>query len=243
MTIIREFFSNFTKIKRTPIILLHLLLPVVVTTVFLVYYAFAGYRIISDVRLFFVILQICYPIFVSIVTPIFINLDKNINNIQNALGLVESRRSVYLGKLFFLLFLLAISMVIYELCFYVGVNMFLDISVTHFGSYLVVFYIFLFSNLFIYLLHIPVAFRFGSSISVLLGISGTILAGFFENAIGDKIWPIIPWEWGVRFLENHFGFLSSPVLPGIIFLFIISSIVLVLSILWFSRWEGKVIQE
>lgn len=104
MTIIREFLSNFTKIRRTPVVLLHLLLPVVVTTLFLVYYASAGYHIISDARLFFVVLQICYPIFVSIAAPILINLDRNINGIQNALGLVKSRRSVYLGKLFFLLF-------------------------------------------------------------------------------------------------------------------------------------------
>lgn len=243
MTFIREFFSNFTKIKRTPIILLHLLLPIVVTTLFFVYYAFGGYHIIPDVRLFFVILQICYPIFVSIVVPILIYLDREINGIQNALGLAESRRSVILGKLFFLLFFSAISMMLYELCFYVGANLFLDISITHVGSYLVIFNTLLFSNLYLYLLHIPIAFRFGSSISVLLGMSGTILAGYFENAIGDKIWPIIPWEWGVRFLENYFGFSSTPVFPGIISLIIITSIVLALSILWYSRWEGKVIQE
>lgn len=243
MTIIREFFSNFTKIKRTPIILLHLLLPIVVTTLFLVYYAFAGYHIIPDVRLFFVILQICYPIFVSIVVPILINLDRNISNIQNSLGLVESRRSVYLGKVFFLFFLSAISMIIYELWFYVGVNLFLDISITHLASYFVIFYIFLFSNLFLYLFHVPIAFRFGSSISVLSGIFGTILAGFFENAIGDKIWPIIPWEWGVRFLKKYFNFSSSSIFSGIISLIIITSIILALSILWYSRWEGKVIQE
>lgn len=121
--------------------------------------------------------------------------------------------------------------------------MFLDISITYFGLYFVIFYIFLFSNLFLYLLHVPIAFRFGSSISVFLGISGTILAGFFENAIGDKIWPIIPWEWGVRFLKNYFDFSSVPILGGVICLIIITVIVLVLSILWFSRWEGKVIQE
>ncbi len=240
MTIIREFFSNFTKIKRTPIVLLHLLPPIVVTTLFFVYYASGGYHLISDVRFFFVILQLCYPIFVSIVVPIFINLDRNN---ANALGLVASRSSVYLGKVFFLLFLFAINMILYELCFYVGINFFLDISTAHFGSYFALFYLFLFSNLFLYLLHIPFAFRFGSSISVLLGISGTILAGYFENAIGDKIWPIIPWEWGVRFLENYFDFSSTPVFPGILSLIMITSTVLVLSLRWFSRWEGNVIQE
>jgi lantibiotic protection ABC transporter MutG family permease subunit len=175
MTIIREFFSNFTKIKRTPIILLHLLPPIVITTLFLVYYATGGYHTISDLRLFFIILQICYPIFVSIVVPILINLDRNINNLQNALGLVESRKSVYLGKLLFLLFLSAMSMIICELCFFVGVNLFLNIRIMHLSSYLAIFYIFLISNLFLYFLHVPIAFKFGSSISVLSGIFGTIL--------------------------------------------------------------------
>lgn len=247
MTIRREFFSNFTKIKRTPILLLHLLMPIVMTALFLVYYAFAGYRIISDIRLFFILLQIGYPIFVSIVVPIVINLDRKINSIQNALGLLESRRSIYLGKLFFLLFLSAISIIIYELCFYIGITLFLDITITHFGSYAVICYIFLFSNVFLYLIHILVAFRFGSSLSILLGIFGTILAGYFENAIGDQIWPMIPWEWGVRFLEYYFDFSSTPsntsVLSGIMILLIITCIILILSILWFNRWEGDVIQE
>ena len=141
------------------------------------------------------------------------------------------------------MFLSAISIMLYELCFYVGVNLFMDIDITYFGSYFVIFCIFLFGNLFLYLLHIPIAFRFGSSISALLGIFGAILAGYFQNAIGDKIWPIIPWEWGVRFLEGHFGFSSTPVFPGIISLLIVTSIVLISSILWFNRWEGKFIQE
>lgn len=243
MMICREFYSNFIKIKRTPLILLHLLLPVLVTSLFLVYYAYAGFYIIPDARLFFVLLQICNPIFVSIVVPVFIKLDRNINNIQNALGLVESRKSIYLGKLFFLLFLSAISMIIYEVCFYVGVNWFLDISITHMDSYLILFFILISVNLFLYMLHVLIAFRFGSSISVLLGVSGTILAGLFENPIGDKIWPIIPWEWGVRILKHYFKFSDIPIFPGLISLTMMTSIVLILSLLWFSRWEGKVIQE
>lgn len=243
MTIMREFISNFIKIRRTPVIILHLLLPATVTLLFLTYYAFAGYRIIPDVRMFFILLQICYPIFVSIAVPTFIHLDRNISTIQNALGLVKSRNSVYLGKLLFLLFLSAINLILYELCFYVGAYFILHISIMPFGSYLGIFYILLFSNLFLYLLHMPIAFRFGPSISVLIGISGTILAGFFENEIGDHIWPAIPWEWGIRLLKKYLGYSGTPVFYGIISLITISVAVLLLSLLWFNRWEGKIIQE
>jgi ABC-2 type transport system permease protein len=243
VTIAREFFSNFTKIKRTSLILLHLLSPVVITTLFLVYYNSGGYHIFSDVRLFFILLQMCYPIFVSIVVPVFINLDRNISNVQNALGIVGSRKSVYLGKLLFLLFLSAISIIIYELCFFAGVNFFLNMNMMDFGSYFFIFCSLLLSNLFLYFIHVPIAFKFGFSISVLLGIAGTILAGYFENSVGDKIWPAIPWEWGVRFLKNYFDFSGASVIPGLISLIIMTSLVLVLTILWYSKWEGRIMQE
>lgn len=243
MTILREFLSNFIKFKRTPIFLLHFLSPIVITLLFLYYYTIGGYRIIADVRVFFVILQMCYPVFVGVVMSVFTHLDRNINGIQNTLGLVESRTSIYLGKLLFMLFLSAINLILYELCFYIGVNLFLDTNVAPVNSYIGIFPIFLFSNLFLYSLHLLVAFRFGSSVSMLLGISGTILAGYFETAIGDKIWPIIPWECGVRFLENYFNFSSVPIISGIISMLILTLIVLILSILWFNRWEGKITQE
>lgn len=243
MTIVREFVSNFTKIKRTPIVLLNILTPIVITASYFAYYVSGGYHIISDVRIFFIFLQICYPIYVSIVVPILIGLDRNISSIQNTLGLVESRISVFFGKVIFLIFLSAINIILFELCFYIGVNLIPGISIPHQSSYFIIFLIFVSGNLFIYILHVPVAFKFGSSISVLLGISGTILAGYFENAIGDKIWPLIPWEWNVRFLKSYFESSSEQIFTGIISLIIITSIALVLSLLWINKWEGKVIQE
>ena len=243
MTVTREFLSNFTKIKRTPMLLLHLLTPIVITALFLLYYGSAGYRIIPDVRSFFLLLQIGCPIFASMAVSIFIHLDRNINGLQNALGLVESRKCVYLGKLFFLLFLSAVNVILYEVCFYIGVNWFLNSSIIHFDFYLAVFCIFLFCNLFLYLLHMAAAFRFGSSVSVLLGVSGTILAGIFENPMGDKIWTAIPWEWGVRFFKRMYECIRHTRFFRGGFAYHYNFSGLVLTTLWFDRWEGKVTQE
>ncbi len=114
-----------------------------------------------------------------------------------------------------------------------------------YGRWILSFHILLvlLSNLFLYFIHVPIAFKFGFSVSILSGIAGTILAGYYENYIGDKIWPAIPWEWGVRFLKDFFDLAYGSVIPGVISLIIITSVVLVLTILWYSRWEGRVIQE
>ena len=137
----------------------------------------------------------------------------------------------------------AVNVILYEVCFYIGVNWFLNSSIIHFDFYLAVFCIFLFCNLFLYLLHMAVAFRFGSSVSVLLGVSGTILAGIFENPMGDKIWTAIPWEWGVRFLKECMNVSGIPVFFEVVLPIIITLAILVLTTLWFDRWEGKVTQE
>lgn len=58
----------------------------------------------------------------------FLQLDININGIQNTLGPIGSRTSVYMGKLLFLLFFSAINMLLYEVCFYVGVKWSVDME-------------------------------------------------------------------------------------------------------------------
>lgn len=243
MTIIKGCFSDFIKIRRTMLLPLYVLFPAIVSVLFLVYYGRAGYRTIQDARLFFLLLQICYPVFVGIAVPILTNLDTGIHGIQNVLGLAASRKSIYLGKLVFLLFLSAIDMVLYEVCFYVGIQWLLGAFAADFKFYITVFYISMISRLFIYVFHLYIAFRYGSCISVLAGIFGTILAGLLENPIGDRIWEAIPWEWGIRLLKTYFGLLHDSVLGGVVVLSLLTAIVLSLSILWFDRWEGKRIGE
>ena len=129
MTLIREFLSGFTRIRRTPVIFLHVILPVVIAVLFLVYYAFAGWRIIPDVRSFFVLLQMGYPLLISIVVPIFLHPDRNIHGLQNALGIVPSRGCVYGGKLIFMLFFSALSVILYEVCFFVGTEVLMGMQI------------------------------------------------------------------------------------------------------------------
>lgn len=96
-----------------------------------------------------------FPCFAGITVPVLINLDRNISNIQNSLGLTETRKGVYLGKLFFLMFLSALSMILYELCFYMGVRFFLGISIMDYASYLVIFInFFIWQYIFVFITHI-----------------------------------------------------------------------------------------
>ncbi|WP_343213135.1 lantibiotic immunity ABC transporter MutG family permease subunit [Fusibacter paucivorans] len=237
------FVADFIKMKRTPVAWLQLLVPVVLTALYFIYYSFAGYHIIQNVWLFFVIIQIGYPIGASILVPILIGLERRMPNVQNALGVVPSRHSVYFGKLCFLLCLSAASILVFEMGFYIGVNHFLGLHDTKIQPYLIVFVIMMISNIFLYSCLMTIAFRFGTSIVMILGIAGTVLAGYFETPIGNHLWQFMPWEWGVRLLENYFEISVTPVLPGIIVMIVMTFAMLAFSIYWFSRWEGRVADE
>lgn len=249
MLMAREFFSDFMKSKRTPMVPLHVCLPLAVSLLFWSYYTLAGWRIIPDPRWFFVLLEISWPAFAGIAVPIFLQPEQRNGREQKLLGLAESRIGTYLGKLCFLLFFSAVSMIIYVGCFLVWAWIYPKQGIGYEGSAMDVSFclkilgICLSHSLFFYVLHLPVTLRFGSGVSVLLGMGGTILAGLLENPICDKIWIFLPWEWGVRFFKSYFGFSREPVFLGSIVMIMITLAVLSLSLYWFAKWEGKTVQE
>lgn len=243
MVVMREFLADFIKIKRTPILLLHVASPFMITPLFLAYYGVAGQRMISDARDFFILLQMGYPFFAGIATAAFLQADRTGSALQNLLGVTSSRKSVYLGKLFFLLFLAGINVLLYEICFCIGGFVFFGEQGMDFKSCVTVFLIFLTGNLFVYVLHMGIVLRFGTGVCVFTGICGSVFAAIFENPIGDGIWPFVPWEWGVRFLKHSFDFSTERIWCGGALAGVVTAALLLLMLVWFDRWEGESVQE
>ncbi len=113
ITMVREFASDFIKIRRTPMLLLHVLSPMIITALFLAYCGMPGQRMVSDVRAFFILLQMGYPLFAGIATAVFLQPERNAGALQNMLGVTASRKAVYFGKLLFLLFFAGIAAAVF----------------------------------------------------------------------------------------------------------------------------------
>lgn len=239
MTAVREFCSDFIKIKRTAFLLLHLLLPGTASALFLLYYGAAGYGIIPDSRWLFLLLELAWPLFAGLSTAVLIRLEQDAGGVESSLGLTKSRVGVYLGKWGFLLFFSAVSLFVCFVCYLAGAWILPEKIGVGGGSLPGAFAICLSYSLFLGGLHMWAAMRFGTGISVLLGMAGTILAGIYENPVGDQIWPLVPWAWGIRLLKHHFGFSHSSGRMGIASLAAGTLALLGLSLLWFSRWEGR----
>ena len=58
----------------------------------------------------------------------------------------------------------------------------------------------IFKNSF-YPISIPVGFSLGKSVSMGIGIVGSLLSALLVTGLGDFIWKFLPWGWGVRFMD------------------------------------------
>lgn len=99
----------------------------------------------------------------------------------------------------------------------------------------------------LYLISIPVGFSLGKSVSMGIGIVGSLLSALLVTGLGDFIWKFLPWGWGVRFMDycvlryvNEGQFHSN--LPefqlGFILMLFFTVVLFIISLVWFQRWEG-----
>ncbi|HCW79972.1 MAG TPA: lantibiotic immunity ABC transporter MutG family permease subunit [Ruminococcaceae bacterium] len=103
------------------------------------------------------------------------------------------------------------------------------------------------SNIFIYIFHLFLSLRFNKAVSIGIGIVESMLSGLLITGLGDGIWVLIPCAWGLRFLKIFEYGGTEPIgyglNAGIVCCCIGTVLMCLFSCIWFSRWEGKKAEE
>lgn len=101
------------------------------------------------------------------------------------------------------------------------------------------------SNLFLYGLHLFFAIRFGRNLGISMGAVGSLLSALMQTGLGAGIWYVIPYGWSVRFSESAVAWLfhlpmanQSELQAGILCGAVISCVIIIGCIVWFSRYNG-----
>lgn len=112
-------------------------------------------------------------------------------------------------------------------------------------------------NVILYMVHGFLFLRLGKTISIFVGICGTLIGFVFLTGLGDRIWKYIPYSMGIRG-TNLLILLSTESMENFVqrkplYLEDISGldvnctieiiIVAVLLMLWFCHWEGRKVYE
>ncbi|MFS9142887.1 lantibiotic immunity ABC transporter MutG family permease subunit [Streptococcus infantis] len=239
--------SELYKIKHTWLPWLYLFLPIL-----FVIMIYAGFKFtslsrysIEDVTLNYLItLGALFPIIIGFITAKVIEMEAEAGCFQIMLTGSQSRTSMYIGKLLSLLLCASLSLVILQSSFLMFFNY------QEFYDLILESVLMIIGVVPLYLIHLVISLRFGSGASIGLGFFETLIALLAVTSMGDKIWYYIPSSWSSRLCglyfvdkisgENLFYYdffkwslVATPMIVVILFV----------SLIWFSKWNGRTNME
>lgn len=241
--IIRCICSDFYKMKRTPILWLHVAAPLIGAFTFLGYYSITVNRQpLGRINAFLEALCIVFPILIGLLCGMTAAQEEQAGSYQVMLAGTKSRATAYLSKLFLLLILSAFSVAIAIGVFAAGYHvasaqLYLHAAFAVWGG-----------TVFLYALHLFVSFRFGRGASIGLGIFGALITALMLTGLGDQIWHWMPWAWSVRICNDTIFALQTPsaaslatadIQCGVAVCLATTVLSIAASLLWFLRWNGS----
>lgn len=243
----RSFRSELIKLKRQPLVWIHLLVPLAGIAIFLGYYSYTSFPAVSKISAYIQVLAIAFPTLIGIVCSVAAEQEASAGQYQQLLAL-SNRFAALAAKLTLLLLLGYCSSVLAAAGFGTGFTYILkQQSAWGPGFYIETASLLFGSCLFLYILHLFISLRFGKGASIGLGIVESLVGALLLTGLGDYIWIYIPSAWPIRFLSIWMQYdltsldtLPSGLLlgPGILWCAGATVIGMILLGYWFVRWEG-----
>lgn len=241
--------ADIMKLKSTQMIWMHFYIPVFGLLIFLSYFSYSPWDSFKKVSAYLQVLCITFPILIGIITSIASEQEYISGNFQNILTYSEIKCLSFISKYTLFLLLGLLSTVLSVIGFYIGFS-FIDNNVIPFTIYLAAVGILIVSNMFVYILHFFLSLRFSNGISIGVGIVESVISALFLTSMGDGRWPFYPCAWSIRFIsslmtkyQNTNNYVDPSLYSGIIFSNIGTILSFITIIIWFTKWEGKKLEE
>ncbi|WNS42339.1 lantibiotic immunity ABC transporter MutG family permease subunit [Paenibacillus sp. MMS20-IR301] len=239
--------ADLLKTRRTPFILIHLLAPLIGTAVFLAYYSYSPWNAIDKALVFIQSLGCALPALIGLVCSMSAEQEAGAGQFQGMLAMPANKISAYISKLLLLLLFGLGAILLAYLIFALGFGGILQQDRLGIPFYLTGAVILFGSSIFLYVMHLFISLRLGKGASIGAGIAGSLIAALMLTGLGDIPWPYTPFAWGTRFISlwtiHASGTILPPALPelkaGITLCTAGTILAVILSCIWFRRWEGR----
>ncbi len=231
--------SELIKVKHTSFGTIHLCVPVLGALLFIVYYVLYGNT--ADYKRLNMIMELTatvFPLLISVIVSLNVLLEEKASHFQILLG-VPNRYTVILTKLIVLYGVGIAALFCLFFVFLLGVH-FLRIADTVQLSMLIkaaagmAFY-----NLIIYALHLFLSFRFGLGISLFWGVFESLQCILYSNIELKGIGRYIPFAWSMNWVHDVINDRLTVHVTEWIWIAALTISGVLLTLLWFSHWEGR----
>lgn len=240
--------ADFLKMKRLPITLAHILIPIITSGLFLFYYSFSIWSNDVKVIAFYQAVGAGFPILIGIFTASIMELEQNAGTYQNMLTL-RKKQAAFLSKLVLLLVYSLFSVLLTAAVFGFGFSKILGCSTVGILAYMITAIFMWLGSIPLYIWQMLLAFRLGRGASIGVGIVSGLVNALMLTSLGMIVWKYVPVTWTSRipytYLKIALGESEAisemrVVLPVACVFTLIS---IVCYMLWASCWEGNKVLE
>ena len=185
--------ADFYKMKRSSVIIAHIIIPIVVSAVFLAYYAISGWNETDKITAF--------GIFIAST----MEQEQNAGAFQNLLTL-RSRTAALFSKVVTLLVFGLFALLFTAVIFGFGFNMIHGHSIASMGLFVRAVLVMWLSAIPLYLIFEIFAFVFGKAFAIGAGLISGLISALFLTDIGMYVWKIVPLSWTARIPETFLAY-------------------------------------
>lgn len=200
--LIRLIKADFYKMIRTKFYLIHILVPVLSALAFIMYYIFNMKYAMQKIMWYSELEAMVCPIVIASVTSFIIESEYDASKFKEMLSLECGRSMCLLSKIIVLLIMFIFSLLLAFLVLAGGLKFIFRGEVDLKICITAVIIIFL-TDIFMYVFHLFLSLKFGSGISISVGIIETVLAALLDTGLGDGIWMFVPCAWPIRIVSYY----------------------------------------
>lgn len=247
---LRLIHAHWMKTKNTSVRILCVSLPVIYSLI-LFFYFYSHQQldltVFDEYRAFFLFFSICALFTLSIVVPLLLTPDIQAGNLANELRIGVSRTKLFTSRFLFILLLVIGIELLATMLFFIFEFIFLNHVI-----YILQLFVFMGIPIF-FLLPLILCYQL---LALRFYYSGTLLAGIFftltgillgTTGLGTFIWQFLPWVWPIRFIYYEMSEIDFNVFSQhwelTISSLLLTFLLMVLGIIWYNQWEGKMSLE
>lgn len=239
MRFIHAVHSERIKVKHTPFWAIHLCLPVMGALLFVAYYFLYGST--ADDKKLKMILEIAatfFPLLISVIVNLNITLEEKSSHFQ-ALLAVPDRHKIMLAKLAYLYSAGVFSLSCLFLLFALGIFLGGIADTVQLDTLAKAATGIAFCNLIIYILHLFLSLKFGLGLSLFWGVFESLQCILYSNIELNGIARYIPFAWSMNWVLDILNNQLFSHRTEWIWIAALTIGCLLLTLLWFSHWEGR----
>lgn len=189
--------AELWKTRHTLLPWIHVLVPGLGISVFLIYYQWSIMKDAGKVSAYMQALSIVFPLLISVICSLSVEMEEQ-GHFQTFLGMAVSKKNALLAKWVVLSGMGLLSMLLAVGGFAAGYRVTTGRMVYGVKEYLYVAGVLWLSGISLYLLHLFLNLAFSKNISMCVGTAELLVAALFLTGLGEGLWQFFPCSWGSR---------------------------------------------